>query len=367
MARTAGQHVYGPYKRVNKRGDATYRIVIKSGAIQVAQSFRTEDEALKAAARERAALQVRTVDEAVSAYLDYLRDDRHRPTITITTLRNSITRIVRPSLDRPLLSLTPAKAKECYGLIARSGEFRPDTHQNSLRDARSAWKWMGKEGWVPRNPWDGIEPIGERTKGKTQLRRDEARKLLAYCVDRLDESGVVASLLCLLLAMRISEVVALRGRDIDDGGRLLWIDKGKTRHAKRELEVPGPLQAVLRARAKEAGSAGRLFPFTRNWVSYWCRVLCEQAEVTVVAGHALRGTHATLATQAGATSHLVAAALGHGSTRVTEAHYTQPDAIAGQTQKRAMKALAGATKKRKVSAVTGTRPGVTGRRKKPKR
>lgn len=366
MARPAGQHVYGPYERKGRHG-SSWRIVIKSGSIQAAQSFRTKDEADAAAARERAALQDRTVDEAVTAYLDFLRDDRHRPTITITTLRNSITRIARPSLDRSLLTLTPAKARDHYDTIARSGEFAPDTHQNSLRDARSAWKWMVKLGWIPRNPWVGIEPIGARTKGKTQLRRDEARQLLAYCVPRLDESGVVASLLCLLLAMRISEVVALRGRDIDDGGRLLWIDKGKTKHAKRELEVPGPLQAVLRARAKEAGATGKLFPFTRNWVSYWCRVLCEKAGVTKVAGHALRGTHATLATQAGATSHLVAAALGHGSTRVTEAHYTQPDAITGQTQKRAMATLKGSAKKRTVSAVTGKKPSVTARRKKPKR
>jgi hypothetical protein len=39
-----------------------------------------------------------------------------------------------------------------------------------------------------------------------------------------------------------------------------------------------------------------------------------------------RGLHATLATEAGATPHLVATALGHGSTQVAVRHYTDPGA-----------------------------------------
>ena len=57
----------------------------------------------------------------------------------------------------------------------------------------------------------------------------------------------------------------------------------------------------------------------------------------VVCPHSLRGLHATLATEAGATSHVVAAALGHTSPAVTQAHYIQ----SGTTQRARTRRVAG--------------------------
>lgn len=50
----------------------------------------------------------------------------------------------------------------------------------------------------------------------------------------------------------------------------------------------------------------------------------------VVCTQSLRGLHASVATDAGATSHVVASALGHSSPAVTHAHY-----IDGATARRA--------------------------------
>jgi len=50
--------------------------------------------------------------------------------------------------------------------------------------------------------------------------------------------------------------------------------------------------------------------------------------------------HATLATEAGATPQLVAAALGRGSTQVAEMHYTDKTAQHGAKTKRVMGRLA---------------------------
>jgi len=52
--------------------------------------------------------------------------------------------------------------------------------------------------------------------------------------------------------------------------------------------------------------------------------------VPVVCTQSLRGLHASVATDAGATSHVVASALGHSSPAVTHAHY-----IDGATARRA--------------------------------
>ncbi len=67
----------------------------------------------------------------------------------------------------------------------------------------------------------------------------------------------------------------------------------------------------------------------RQWLRHWLGVLCDEAEIPRVCVHSLRGLHATLATEAGVSSHAVASALGHTSAVVTHAHYVQPG-----TQKR---------------------------------
>lgn len=48
-------------------------------------------------------------------------------------------------------------------------------------------------------------------------------------------------------------------RDLDDGGRLLWVPKGKTAASRRHVEVPGVIQAPWLALAKDRPSAAYLF------------------------------------------------------------------------------------------------------------
>ena len=54
---------------------------------------------------------------------------------------------------------------------------------------------------------------------------------------------------------------------------------------------------------------------------YNVKRLCRSAGVPEVTAHATRGIHATIATQVGTTSHIVAMALGHGNDQVTKRHY----------------------------------------------
>jgi hypothetical protein len=54
----------------------------------------------------------------------------------------------------------------------------------------------------------------------------------------------------------------------------------------------------------------------------------------------LRGLHATLALEAGATGNLVATALGHGSFAITARHYADPDTLLDTQARRVESALA---------------------------
>lgn len=97
-----------------------------------------------------------------------------------------------------------------------------------------------------------------------------------------------------------------------------------------------PLLALAKGRAPDAQLISRTVSRRsgkkrdRFWLLYHVERLCSEAGVPVVCAQSLRGLHASVATDAGATSHVVASALGHSSPAVTHAHY-----IDGATARRA--------------------------------
>jgi integrase len=68
---------------------------------------------------------------------------------------------------------------------------------------------------------------------------------------------------------------------------------------------------------------------------------CEVEILRSLTAHGLRGTHATLAEDAGATGVLVAQALGHEHVSTTHKHYTKAGVVERATQERALRVIAG--------------------------
>jgi integrase len=249
-------------------------------------------------------------------YRDHMKLKGRKPR-TIRLVETAIARMV--PLDTRVDAVGVTAARRMYAAISTGPDaYAPDTHHLSLRYARLLWDRIGGV-----NPWEHVERVGVSTVGKAQLTMDESRKLVTTCLTD-GRPIATATLLCLLLALRAGEVVALVGRDIDDGGRLLHVWRGKTRRARRSLEVPAALQAPLLELARQAGPDGRLFPRSLAWVGYAVETMCDLAGVPVVCPHGLRGTHATLAASAGVTAHVVANALGHAGPAVTRRHYLAP-------------------------------------------
>lgn len=254
------------------------------------------------------------MSDALDSYLDDRRARGHKER-TLRLVENAIDRMVPRDMRIDAIGVTAAR--NLYRKVSEGPDaYAADTHHLSLRYATLLWDFLG----TPTNPWSHVERIGEKVTGKDQLTMDESRQLVTACVND-GRPAASATLLCLLLALRAGEVVALVGRDIDDGGRLLHVWRGKTRKAKRSLSVPDVLRDPLLELARAAGPQGRLFPRSLAWVGYAVETLCDKAGVPVVCPHGLRGTHATLATSAGVTAHVVAGALGHAGPAVTRRHY----------------------------------------------
>ncbi len=211
-------------------------------------------------------------------------------------------------------------------------EVGVDTHRNGLVAAKMFGAWCVKQGWLKTNPAEDVEPVGQRSRGKKQLRIDETRKLVDLCITKANEGddAAVGVMTALLMGMRVSEVTDRVVRDLDDEGRLLWIEVGKTKRSRRTLEVPALLRPYLLALAKGRDPDDQLITREktprgnkrgRQWLRHWLAELCGEAKIPTVCMHSLRGLHATLATEAGVSSHAVASALGHTSPVVTQAHY----------------------------------------------
>lgn len=235
---------------------------------------------------------------------------------TLKTAEYRLVGLLRPVQALPVRDLTTARCASLYRTYAATR--RPDTHQGALALAKAMGDWWKKHKLVGVNPWAEVEPTGKKSHGKPQLRIDEARKLAIWALSQpAHEDGPCAVLVALLLGLRASEVVGIDSRDVDDNGRVLWVAKSKTKAGVRPLVVPEVLRPCLARRAK----GGLLFPYNRRWVLDQTKRACRAAGVPVVSAHGLRGTHATLALEAGASPTMVADSIGHESIGTTLQSY----------------------------------------------
>ncbi len=107
---------------------------------------------------------------------------------------------------------------------------------------------------------------------------------------------------------------------------------GQDQNARRRLKVPEVLRPLL-LRQVEITPPGALLFYKGEKVPptnyFWSQVrrLCHLADVPAVCPHSLRGLHATLALEGGATADAVARALGHGSFSMTARHYASESSV----------------------------------------
>jgi integrase len=314
--------VNGPYQ---ERGG--WRVVcVPADGERFTRLFASEAKASRFAADLRAELNAKdaTLTEAIDLYLGSMAE-RGLKVGTIKTAGFRLRAMFDDLGEVMVGDLSPKGCQAAYDRL-RAGQ-KADTHRNTLALAKAFLGWCAKQGYAGENAMEDVEGKGERSVGKEQLRIDEARRLMRTCLELAMEgdAGALATLVILLLGIRASECAAIAARDIDDEGRLLWIPVSKTRAGIRRLVMPPDLGKMLAAQAGD----GRAFPDAdRYWVHYHVKRLCKLAKVPEVSPHGLRGTHASLAVRGGASSEIVAASLGHTSTRITERHYTREDATA---------------------------------------
>ncbi len=332
-----GRRVNGPYQSYNK-----WRLVIiEEDGTRRTESFDTETEAEGAKLRLTADTSGPTLWDAIVKYLEYM-EQRGCKAYTVKTERyrlQSFFELDQPecALQRvPLCRITEAQCAALY--VKQTQRMAVDTHRNTLTKVKTFMAWCVKQKWIEVSPLVEVEAIGRRKRGKEQLRVDEARKFMAVCQKHAakGDPGAIGAMTALLLGLRGSEVVERVVRDLDDGGKLLWIPKAKTDAGKRTLEVPESLQPLLLGLVKGKKPTDRIFTWKdRHWLLYHVRRMCREAGVPAITAHSLRGLHATLAMEWGSTGRVVAAALGHTSfAMTTKRHYVADGTVERAAQRK---------------------------------
>jgi integrase len=325
-----GKRINGPYKH----GDKWRLVVTYPDRSQVVESYASRAQAIDIRDAAREQIEGRTVSRAVEAYEESLRDRGLAPA-SIRMQRYLFDKLFDEQGHRLLAWLTPKRADDLYSAMRSKAAVA--SHHVGLTIAKQFGRWLAKRGWVDENPFADVHPVGRAKRGKPQLRVDESRKLVAVCLAENSPASIAVAT-ALLLGVRSSETWKRVCRDLDDDGRLYWIDSGKTKGARRCLEVPEVLRPALLELAGDRPSDAPLFgPAATNakWLRHHTARLCRKAKVPVVPPHGLRGTHSTIARAAGASAHVVAAQLGHASPATTEAHYIAP----GTSQRAAARAM----------------------------
>ena len=347
MAKSSAR-VLGPYKNGDK-----WRLVVIEGPARKSIVVDSLENALAVREELATALKKQTAPRLTALLDEYLLGLTARGVLDETVAK--IARMLRGflPLEEPANAISADRAQQLYldetrRMKANGQPIAADTHHLLLRRAKHFFKWAVSRKYLTESPFVEIKPIGRPRRGKLQLRIDEARKFVATALARARtlEVGATAALMQIFLALRPTEAVVRIVRDLDDQGRVLWIPYGKTSNARRRLQVPEVLREILlhHAHGKPA-DAPLLGPtgegmHTRHALRHRLHQLCAEADVPQICPHSLRGLNATLALEAGATAHHVAAALGHASFATTARHYADSNTVANASMRRVADLLA---------------------------
>lgn len=253
--------------------------------------------------------------------------------------------------DVPLPQITEAKAQQLYlAETQRKGKFgqvKAATHHASLKGAREFFNWLVKKGHAQSNPFVAVESVGRASAGKVQPTETDAHKLdaLLFEAARAGEEGALALLVQLYLGLRSSEVLKLQVAAVEREGRKVSIVRGKTRNARRSLDLFPDVARLLGPLCVGRPSTERVFAShlpqcpAPNYLYKRLHQYCRRAGIREYCPHSLRGLHSSLALVGGATSHQVAASLGHSSFATTAKHYADPSAIENSRSKRLVAAM----------------------------
>lgn len=345
----AAPRVKGPYA---ERGGRRFRIRICEATGQRDVYFSTLAEARAGMQQAERALPAQAQMQTRELLALYTRALIDRGTCLASSATHQQVRIaafLQGQIDEDVSLITVRRASALYARHVSTPTKKTgkppaaSTQRFDLRLVQAFFRWLLAQKYLRESPFAAVTPVGRASRGKKQLRFEEAAKFISAGLalfDTRDDMLALASVTVLLLGCRAGELLHVRVRDLDCGGTRLWLAAqdggyaGKTRNAVRNADVPTVIQSRLHALTAGRSPDDYLFgrrqhskPVVRQLLWTAVRRVCVAAAVPIVCVHSLRGLWATAGVRSGALSQAVAAALGHGSFTMTERHYVEPGTL----------------------------------------
>lgn len=320
-----GDRVTGPYEET-ERGKTRWRLVVYRGETVQRPVFDTlegEDGALEWMQKIEANIAAATGVQIDAAIIEWERwrrgegvkestlyncahqvrgffgaENLRRPLswLAAPTRAASIRNVLRGTTglgeaSAPNRGATLYEALRARPVRQTGGKRAAATHKAALRIARQFLAWCVSRKLLKENPLAEVKAstskaTGQRTnRRKNQLTIDEGKQFfdLAERLANEGDEGALAALTAFILGgLRQSELTERVVRDLDDGGKLLRIDEGKTDASRGNVQVPEVLRAPLLRLARGKAPLAPLFESTvrqghaynPNWLRDQVRRLC---------------------------------------------------------------------------------------------
>lgn len=317
-----GERILGPYPHTGG-----YRIIhVTADGERTTSWFATAGAATRLADEARAELHRRaevTLGEALDGYERYLMEKGNKAS-TVDALIPRLEKFFGREMALNVSALTPVEAQGFYDVYRQKRAV--DSHRNALQQAKSFARWMVKAGLVKANPFEGVDGVGKRRRGKLQLREDEMLKWLDVALRRAEggDGLSLAAIVALVCGLRASEVLNRVARDVDRGGALLVIEGAKTENSNGGVTIPDFIRHLVARRLVGKSPTDRIFEFSKEALRLRVQAISAEAGVPIITTHSLRGYNGSEGRRSGMLPHLVAASLGHASPSMTMRHYVAP-------------------------------------------
>ncbi|HRF61370.1 MAG TPA: site-specific integrase [Candidatus Competibacter sp.] len=280
----------------------------------------------------------RTVADAIAAYLAWYRV--HRKAVRDTEL--TCEALILPALGslkltdltagmirawHEQLAATPARVRRKAGAALAHRESDPRarkaTANRVLTALKAALNRAFQEGWVEDDAaWRRVKPFpGVNAPRVRHLSRDEATRLLNACDPdmRLLVTGALQT------GCRYAELGRLTASDVDTDHGTVHVRLSKS-GKPRDVPLTDEGRAFFaRLKIGKAGSdllfLNKGHPWGESQQRRPLELAAQRAGLTGVSFHVTRHTYGSLLAAAGTNLQVIAAALGHSDTRITERHY----------------------------------------------
>lgn len=260
-------------------------------------------------------------NDAVARYLEWAREEMTDPTWRSHCVSLHGLQIFLQQLGGRMLAEVNGGDLEHYKTWRRSMGIAPTTLHGNLCEANKFFKWCKRCGWISENPMAEVERPAQQNIRDFHVLSLEEEALYLRAASRYPNLHDLAVLM-LDTGMRPEEVLRMRAADVDLAERIVTVQKGKTRAARRRLWMSERVLAVVKKRlAKTGPQQPWLFPSPRyeglpmtKLNNPHNRVLEEIEAEWVI--YDFRHTCATRWAESGMDVATLAALLGHNGLRV---------------------------------------------------